>query len=65
LVNGEAVTRHILRSGDLVVVGSVRWLVSLTSAQQKAAAFSQAVFWLVFAALFAAQVFAIYRLTDQ
>ncbi len=65
LVNGEAVTRHILRSGDLVVAGSVRWLVSLTPAKQKAAEFSQAVFWLALAALFAAQVFAIYRLTDQ
>ena len=65
LVNGEAVTRHILRSGDLVVVGSVRWLVSVSPAKQKAAEFSQAVFWLAFAALFAAQVFAIYRLTDQ
>ena len=65
LVNGEAVTRHILKSGDLVVVGSVRWLVSLTPAKQKKAAFPQTAFWLAFAALFAAQVFAIYRLTDQ
>ncbi len=65
LVNGETATRHILKSGDLVVVGSVRWFVSLTPAKQTTAAFPQAAFWLAFAALFAAQVFAIYRLTDQ
>lgn len=65
LVNGEPTTRHILRCGDLVLVGSVRWLVSLTPAKQKKAAFPQTAFWLAFAALFAAQVFAIYRLTDQ
>ena len=65
LVNGEPISRHILKCGDLVVVGSVRWMVSLTAAKQREAAFPQAAFWLAFAALFAAQVFAIYRLTDQ
>ncbi len=65
LVNGEPIIRHVLKSGDLVELGSVRWFVSLTPAKQKAAAISQAAFWFVMFALFAVQVFAVYRLTDQ
>lgn len=65
LVNGERIIRHVLKNGDLVELGSVRWFVSLTPAKQKAAAVPQAAFWLLMFALFAVQVFAVYRLTDQ
>lgn len=65
IVNGERVSRHPLKSGDLIELGAARWRISLAFANQKAAAFPQAAFWLALAALFAAQVVAIYRLTDQ
>ncbi len=65
LVNGDPVSRHPLKSGDLVEIGSVRWRVSLTAAKQKSAALPHLAFWLALAALFAAQVFAVHRLTDQ
>lgn len=65
IVNGDAVARHVIKSGDLLELGAARWRIALEPAKQKAAAFPQAAFWLGLAALFAAQIVAIYRLTDQ
>lgn len=65
IVNGEQSKRHVIKSGDLLELGAARWRIAVEPAKQKAATFSQTAFWLALAALFAAQVLAIYRLTDQ